>query len=97
MAGIVLLIRRGDWMLASILLLSIALVCLTPWPEEFRRYLMPIAPFLTIAAMLALERLDTALRARGSRRPILLGRLALAALLVLLLVFQTFARGTALP
>jgi hypothetical protein len=90
-AGSVLSIRRHDWTLASILLLSIALVCLTPWPEEFRRYLTPAAPFLTIAALLALKRLDTALRARGSRRAILLGRLALAGALVLLLAVQTFA------
>jgi hypothetical protein len=90
-AGSVVFIRRRDWTLASILLLSIALVCLTPWPEEFRRYLTPTAPFLTIAAFLALERLDTALRARGSRWATLLGRLALAGLLVLLLAVQTFA------
>ena len=89
MAGVVVFIRRSDWVLASIVLLSIALVCFTPWPEEFRRYLTPVAPFLTIAAMLALNRLDGALRARGSRRAILLGRVALACLLVLLLAIQT--------
>jgi hypothetical protein len=91
LAGIVVFIRRDDWVLASILLLSIALVCFTPWPEEFRRYLTPVAPFLTIAAMLALQQLDSALHARGSRRAILLGRLTLAGLLVLLLAVQTFA------
>ena len=89
-AGSRVFIRCHEWVLASILLLSIALVCLTPWPEEFGRYLTPTAPFLTIAAILALERLDTALRARGSCRPTLLARLALASLLVLLLAVQTF-------
>jgi hypothetical protein len=89
-AGSRVFIRCHEWVLASILLLSIALVCLTPWPEEFGRYLTPAAPFLTIAAILALERLDTALRARGSCRPTLLARLALASLLVLLLAVQTF-------
>ena len=80
-AGFVVFIQRRDWMLVSIPLLSVALVCLTPWPEEFKRYLTPIAPFLTIAAILALERLDAALRASGSRRPALLGRLASPAFL----------------
>ena len=91
-AGFVVFIRRGDWILASIPLLSIALVCLTPWPEEFKRYLTPIAPFLTIAAILALERLDAALRARGSRGQSCWDALASTGLLVLLLGVQTFAR-----
>jgi hypothetical protein len=91
LAGSVLFIRCHNWTLAGILLLSIALVCLTPWPEEFGRYLTPTAPFLTIAAILPLQRLDTALCARGSRRATLLGRLALAGLVVLLLAVQTFA------
>ena len=90
-AGFVVFIQRRDWMLVSIPLLSVALVCLTPWPEEFKRYLTPIAPFLTIAAILALERVDAALRARGSHRSALLGSLASPALLVLLLIMQTFA------
>ena len=89
-AGTVLLIRRADWIFASILLLTIALICLTPWPEQFGRYLMPAAPFLTIAALFALDRLDTALCARGSRRQIVSGRLALAGLLLVSVAFQTF-------
>jgi hypothetical protein len=90
-AGIVVFIRRSDWLLASILVLSIALLCVTPWPEEFGRYLMPIAPFLTIAATLPLQRLYIALRARGSRWPSALGSLALVVFLVLLLAFQTLS------
>ena len=87
--GTVLLIRRGDWTLTSILLLTIALICLTPWPEQFGRYLMPAAPFLIIAALFALDRLDIALHARGSRRQIVSGRLVLAGLLMFLVAFQT--------
>ena len=90
-AGFVVFIRRREWIMVSIPLLSVALVCLTPWPEEFNRYLTPIAPFLTIAAILALERLDVGLRARGSRWPALLGPLTSTGLVVLLLGVQTFA------
>ena len=90
-AGFVVFIQRREWILVSIPLLSVALVCLTPWPEEFKRYLTPIAPFLTIAAILALERLDAGLRASGSRWPALLGPFASTGLVVLLLGVQTFA------
>ena len=90
-AGFVVFIQRRKWILVSFPMLSVALVCLTPWPEEFNRYLTPIAPFLTIAAMLALERLDAALSARGSGWPALWGPLASIGLVLLLLGVQTFA------
>ena len=56
-AGFVLLIRRQEWTLASIPFASIGLICFTPWPEEFHRYLTPASAFLTIAAVLALQQL----------------------------------------
>jgi len=62
LGGFAIFMLRRDWVMASIPLLSLALVCLTPWPEEFRRYLMPIAPFLTIAAILAWEQIQAVIR-----------------------------------
>jgi hypothetical protein len=56
-AGFVLLIRWHEWMLVSILFVSIGLICFTPWPEEFHRYLAPAAAFLTIVVVLALKQL----------------------------------------
>lgn len=32
-----------------------ALICLTPWPDQFARYLMPLTPFLLVALALALR------------------------------------------
>lgn len=57
LAGFVILAGRRQWTLISISLLSVALMCLTPWPEEFHRYLMPVAPFLAIAALLGVIQL----------------------------------------
>src|SRR5205814_1997737 len=50
-AGLVVLIRRGAWFMVFIVLGSVGLTCTTPWPRQFARYLSPLAPFLTIAAV----------------------------------------------
>jgi hypothetical protein len=94
MGGFVVFILHHDWVLASIPLFSVALICLTPWPEEFRRYLMPMAPFLTIAVVLASERLDAVGRARGWRRTSVFGRVALVGLFLLTFAVQTYAAVT---
>jgi hypothetical protein len=87
LAGFALLIRRGAWILASIGLLSMSLMCLTPWPEEFNRYLAPLAPFLAIAAVITVQ----SLAAGFARRQIRWGQLALAALIGLAFVVQARA------
>jgi hypothetical protein len=46
LGGMVVLIRRGDVFIPVYILASVALLCATPWREQFRRYLVPIAPFL---------------------------------------------------
>ena len=56
-AGVVILARRGAWLMVFIILGSVGLVCTTPWPAQFTRYLAPLAPFLTIAAVSALSRI----------------------------------------
>lgn len=55
LAGAVLLLRRGAWMIPLILSGSVALVWMTPWPAQYARYLMPLAPFLAICLILALS------------------------------------------
>src|SRR4030095_8630695 len=90
-AGLVVLVRRGAWLIVFIVLGSVGLICTTPWPSQFGRYLMPMTPFLTMAATLTLERSEAALRAWGSVRTIALGRAALAGLLVLTFAAQIYA------
>jgi len=54
LGGLFVFIRRGDWIMTSIIAGSFGLMCLTPWPTQFTRYLEPVAPFLTIAAVLCI-------------------------------------------
>ena len=46
LGGMVVLIRRGEVFVPVYILASVLLLCATPWPEQFRRYLVPVAPFL---------------------------------------------------
>jgi hypothetical protein len=51
--GIGVLVRRRAWLIIFVILTSLGLICITPWTDQFQRYLMPVTPFLAIAAMLA--------------------------------------------
>ena len=46
LGGMVVLIRRGEVLIPVYILVSVMLLCATPWPEQFRRYLVPTVPFL---------------------------------------------------
>jgi hypothetical protein len=93
--GFIIFLVHRDWIMVIIPLLSIALVCLTPWPEEFRRYLMPMVPFLAIAAILAARWLDLVCSTWGSRWPSLFERLILISLLLLTFSVQVYAARSA--
>ena len=88
LAGIVILARRGAWLTVFIILISVGLVCTTPWPAQFARYLAPLAPFLAIAALSPLSSVAASLRVREPRWSITIGRLALAAMLVPAFIVQ---------
>jgi hypothetical protein len=53
--GIGLQFRRRRWVIAIYLALTLAAVCITPWPGQFARYLCPLFPFLTIGMLEALK------------------------------------------
>jgi hypothetical protein len=65
LGGLILLLRRGAWLTAFIILGSVVLIWATPWPEQFIRYLMPLAPFLSICAFMVLSAIADVLRNRG--------------------------------
>jgi hypothetical protein len=71
LAGLVLLVQRGEWLIPLYVLGSIALMGLTPWPGQFERYLAPLTPILALALLVALlgfrEWLGTASRWRARR------------------------------
>jgi hypothetical protein len=48
-AGLVLLAFRGHWVVVLYVAGSVLLIVVTPWPGQFNRYLVPLAPFLALA------------------------------------------------
>lgn len=69
--GLVLLARRGVWILPLYVLASIALIVVTPWPGQFWRYLMPLLPMCAIAAAVSLHALAPFLARMLARSPAL--------------------------
>jgi hypothetical protein len=49
-----ILLTRQEWFLPLYLTASTGLMLVTPWPEQFTRYLMPLTPFLTLCLFYAL-------------------------------------------
>ena len=48
-AGFVLLVLQGQWLLVLYAVGSLFMIAVTPWPGQFVRYLVPLTPFLTLA------------------------------------------------
>lgn len=44
--------RQREWFVFTFCGASLLLVCTTPWPSQFLRYLNPLTPFLALAAVL---------------------------------------------
>jgi hypothetical protein len=67
----------------------VGLVCLTPWPGQFHRYLSPLTPFLTTAAVVAIAvGIDWSRRQRPVVRRV--GPVLLVGLLGLAIAAQTW-------
>lgn len=67
LTGTVVLLQRRHWLMALLIACSVFLVCTTPWPEQFSRYLTPLTPFLTIAAVMGGLRLSRFLGGRPEK------------------------------
>jgi len=91
LVGLVILVRRGVWLMVFIVLGSIGLVWVTPWPGQFARYLMPLSPFLAICAVLPLSTIETSLRARQRRWAITFAQMVLAGVLALAFAAESYA------
>ena len=57
LGGLALLAIRREWLLVLYALATVGLVCLTPWPVQFTRYLTPLTPILALAMLLFLDQL----------------------------------------
>jgi len=86
LAGIATQLARAERLLASLLLLYIGAICVTPWPLQWPRYWSPIAPLLVLALLQCL------LRARDLAGPAwsVLGRGLLPGVLGTILVLELF-------
>jgi hypothetical protein len=93
--GLVIVAIRRAWLMLFVPVISIGLMWATPWPDQFQRYLMPLAPFLVVAAMLPLSQLQAGLRASTEGRPftIIVVRVAIAGFVLLALSVQTYTAG----
>jgi hypothetical protein len=89
--GGVVLARRGGWIPVTFVVVSIGLICTTPWPDQIGRYLAPLFPFLAVALMVGLLEIDRILRGQQSRRTMWLGRVGMVGLLAAVLAVQAYS------
>ena len=52
-AGMGMLLYKRAWLIPIIVAASLGLICASPWPDQFQRYLMPLSPFLAIGVVVA--------------------------------------------
>jgi len=90
LAGIIMLARRGSWLMVFIFLVSMGLVLTTPWPAQFTRYLVPLGPFLSIPAVLALSQIAGVFRARKAGAKNTPVRIAIVAAIVLTFALEAY-------
>ena len=64
-AGAVILAIHREWLIFLYGAFTIGLVCLTPWPQQFTRYLTPLTPILALALVVALAEVRSRLPLRS--------------------------------
>lgn len=89
--GLILLVRRGAWLMVLIVIGSLGLTCTTPWPAQFDRYLAGLAPFFAICAFLSLSEIHAALPRLRFRFESIAARTVVAGLVTLAFGSQIFA------
>jgi hypothetical protein len=90
LAGVFILAWRGSWLMVFILLVSVGLVWITPWPAQFTRYLVPLGSFLSISAVLSLSQIGAVFqmgKPAAKNTPI---RMAIVAVLVLTFATEAY-------
>ena len=78
--GLALLAARGEHLAPLYVLAALAMITLTPWQNQFWRYLTPLCPYLALGLVYGFWRA----RERAGKR----GRLALGALLAMVLALE---------
>jgi hypothetical protein len=83
-AGVIVLALRRQWFVVLYLTATVLLICLTPWPRQFLRYLAPATPFFAIGLVTLLAAARERIRNDPKRDPAT--RIAVARSIVTLLV-----------
>jgi hypothetical protein len=91
LVGITLLLRAGDRLIPLYVGITLVMICLTPWPDQFWRYLAPLTPLSYLGLVVALRAGTRA--TLGKRWPSRAGALAATGLALLLLVQGIVAAG----
>jgi hypothetical protein len=65
LAGIVLLWSGGEWLVPLYAGATLGMICLTPWPDQFWRYLAPLTPLSYLCLIVALGAAGRALARLG--------------------------------
>ena len=86
--GIGLQLANKQYFIPFYVVSSLIAICATPWPGQFNRYLVPIAPFLALSLFLALRSIAGIVADRLSLRPRLVAAIATGALLSLIFASQ---------
>lgn len=90
LSGLAVFLRRGEQAIPLYVAASLGLICLTPWPGQFARYLLPLSPFLAISLVLALSTLKGLGRAASWAAAAILAGILAGQTLSLWLVFARF-------
>jgi hypothetical protein len=91
--GASVLLRRGEWLFPLFYGSTLAMICLTPWPEQFWRYLAPLTPLSFVFLIVALHAGARRLAARGAAGRAAGATLAVAPLAGMLLAQVIIAAG----
>src|SRR5215831_1822903 len=94
--GLGLQLTRRQWIIPLYVLLSIAAICLTPWPIQLVRYLTPLCPFFALAFFTSLLFLEAMSKKAlsSAARTFTTSLIALGLSLLLLHQFVVFYRFT---
>ena len=69
LAGALVMVRRRQYLVPFCCGTTAAMMCVTPWPEQFARYFAPMIPLLSIMLMIALgTALDVTTKDAGAHR-----------------------------
>jgi hypothetical protein len=93
LAGALVLAIRRRWFVPLYICGTLLLICLTPWPKQFQRYLFPLSPFLVLSfvTLMSSARERVAKRPRSPLRSV--GIRAIPIVLAAIPVMETVSNG----